>query len=606
MRTTNICFAPHLSVFALTLLIIVSLVGRSTAQQHYLPDHHPHRHYLPTVSEQSSLNPKTNLSPTRARLVLLIVVDQFRYDYLERFGDLFVAKGLGRLMREGAWWTSVAYDHMPTSTAPGHATLMTGTWPAENGIIGNEWFDRETGSSVTSVSDTAAKLLGGEEGAKAASPRRMLASTLGDELRLATQGRSKVIGISVKDRGAILTAGRGATAAYWFSAKTGQVVSSDYYFNQLPLWVTSFNNTRPADKYFGARWERLLPEAEYTRRAGPDAPSWEKTGTSKDTNIFPHTITGGASAPGPAFYDELPSSPFANDLLISFAEQAIAGELLGQDDDTDVLSLSLSANDYVGHRFGPYSQEAMDITLRTDRQIAALLDYVDARVGLRNTVVAFTADHGVAPIPEHAAAVNLPGGRVKTSSMLEAVRARINARYAGGSGELQNGAPSVRDYVQSFSNGQIYFNTAALMRDRINREEIERIAGEAAITTLGIARYFTRTQLEAGRVSTTDPVARRVLHGFHPQRSGDVVIVCEPFKFFGESSATGTTHGSPYSYDTHVPLIIMGGEVKAGRYREAASPADIAPTLAALLRMQPPSNATGRVLLESLNVKSDK
>lgn len=596
MRTTNIRFAPCLAVYALTLLMVISLVDHPTAQRLRL-----HKHHLPAFGQQSL--PKPDVTRTRPRLVLLLVVDQFRYDYLERFGDLFVANGLGRLMRDGAWWTGAAYDHMPTTTAPGHATLMTGTWPAENGIIGNEWFDRETGSSVTSVLDTAAKLLGGEESGKAASPRRLLVSTLGDELRLATQGRSKVIGISIKDRGAILPAGRRATAAYWFSAKTGQVVSSDYYFNQLPQWVTIFNNTRPADKYFGARWDRLLSEAEYTKRAGPDAPPWEKTETNKDTNTFPHTVTGGASAPGPAFYDELPHSPFANDLLISFAEQAIAAEQLGQDDDADILSLSLSANDYVGHRFGPYSQEVMDIALRADRQIAALLDYVDARIGLRNTVVAFTADHGVAPIPEHAAALNLPGGRIKPSALLEAVRARINAHYAGGSGELQNGAPLARDYVQSFSNGQIYFNTAALKRDRINREEIERIAGEAAMTVPGVARYFTRTQLEAGRVSVTDPVARRVLHGFHPQRSSDVMIICEPFKFFGESSATGATHGSAYSYDTHVPLIIMGRDIKAGRYREAASPADIAPTLAALLRMQPPSNATGRVLIESLNVK---
>ena len=353
MRTTPIRFAPHLAVYALALLTVISIVDCTTAQRRSPTRYPPERGG--TFIEQSSLPSSSNAPSTRPRLVLLLVVDQFRYDYLERFGDLFVANGLRRLMRDGAWWTSAAYDHVPTYTAPGHATLMTGTWPAESGIIGNDWFDRETGSSVTSVSDPAAKLLGGEEGGKASSPRRLLASTLGDELRLATLRRSKVIGISVKDRSAILTAGRGATAAYWYSARTGQMVSSDYYFNQVPQWVISFNNTRPADKYFGARWERLLPEAEYTKRAGPDAPEWEKIGAAKDTNTFPHTITGGASAPGPAFYDDLPRSPFANDLLIAFAEQAIASEQLGQDDDTDILSLSLSANDYVGHRFGPYS-----------------------------------------------------------------------------------------------------------------------------------------------------------------------------------------------------------------------------------------------------------
>lgn len=603
MHLVTVHLAQRLAIFAFTLLIVVSLVDYPCAQQPR--SHNRYLHINSSLELRSTHGQQSTLRPdarqTRPRLVLLVVVDQFRYDYLERFSELFVANGLRRLMRDGAWWTSAAYDHIPTSTAPGHATLMTGTWPAENGIIGNEWFDRETGRSITSVSDDTAKLLGGEEAGKAASPRRLLASTLGDELRLATQGRSKVIGISSKDRGAILTVGRQATAAYWFSARTGRVVSSNYYFAQLPQWVTNFNNTRPADKYFGARWDRLLPEADYTRLAGPDAPEWEKIGQAKDTNTFPHTITGGGNAPGPAFYDEVAYSPFANDLLIAFAEQAIANEQLGQDDDPDILALSLSANDYVGHRFGPYSQEAMDITLRTDRQLAELLNRIDASIGLQHTVVVFTADHGVAPIPEHAMALNLPGGRVKTSAVLDAVRAQVNARFTPENGESQNAA--TRDYIQTFSNGSIYFNTALLKRDRINREEIERVAGDAAMTVPGIARYFTRTQLEAGRVAVTDPVARRALHAFHPQRSGDVVLVCEPFKFFGESSTIGTTHGSPYSYDTHVPLIIMGGGVKAGRYRGAASPADIAPTLAAILRVQPPSNTTGRVLTESLSEK---
>ena len=532
-------------------------------------------------------------TPARARLVLLIVVDQFRYDYLERFGDLFVAGGLRRLQREGASWTQADYDHIQTETAPGHATLMTGTWPAENGIVGNLWYDRATGQNVTSVSDGGAKLFGGGEGEVASSPRRLLVSTLGDELRMMTGGRSRVVGISVKDRSAILPAGRHASAAYWYSSQTGRMVSSDYYFAQPPAWVTRFNDARPADKYFGARWEHLLPEAEYTRRAGADAPPWEDIGKVKDTNTFPHTITGGASAPGKEFYDALNYSPFSNDLLLDFAEQAIINEELGADIDPDVLSLSFSANDIVGHRFGPYSQETMDITLRTDRQIGRLLDFVDARVGLRNTVVVFTADHGVAPIPEHATALNLPGGRVSPANVLNAIRAGLSARYG------KDAPDKTADYIKIFMNGNLYFDPVALKRDGINREEIERVAGEAAMTAPGITRYFTRTQLERGAISPADPVARRMLHGFNPQRSGDLVVVQEPFKYFVDYVITAT-HGSPYSYDTHVPLIVMGETVVRGRYAQAATPADIAPTLAALLRVQAPSNATGRVLIEAL------
>src|SRR5688572_6602290 len=357
----------------------------------------------------------------RPKLVLLIVVDQFRYDYLERFGDLFVQNGFRRLLREGASWTQSNYDHMPTYTAPGHGTMMSGAYPAETGIIGNEWLDRASGKRVTSVSDETVKLLGGEPKESASSPSRLITSTVGDELRLVTNDRAKVIGISVKDRSAILPAGRHANAAYWFSTTSGNMVSSTYYFNQLPAWVTTFNATRAADKYFGAKWDRLLPEDEYVKRAGPDSPSWETVSSSGDTNAFPHTITGGVTSPKPAFYWALDYSPFTNDILVSFAQQAIVNERLGQDDDTDVLTVSFSANDYVGHRYGPYSQEVMDLTLRTDRQIATLLDFVDARVGLSNTMVAFTADHGVSPIPEHAAALGLGGARLKTADLFAAI-----------------------------------------------------------------------------------------------------------------------------------------------------------------------------------------
>ncbi|CDM66743.1 alkaline phosphatase family protein [Pyrinomonas methylaliphatogenes] len=544
---------------------------------------------VPTLELSAQRRLVSQAEGARPRLVLLIVVDQFRYDYLDRFGDLFSAGGIKRLLREGASWTNANYDHVPTETAPGHATLMTGTWPANTGIVGNSWFDRDEGKLVTSVSDESVKLLGGGESETASSPHRLLASTLGDELRLATQDRAKVIGISLKDRSAILPAGRHASAAYWFSTQTGNMVSSSYYLTQLPAWVVRFNQSRFADRYFGARWERLLPEAEYEKRAGADAPSWENIGRVKDTNTFPHNITGGAQKPGREFYEALEYSPFANELLEAFAEQAIINEGLGADDDTDLLSVSFSSNDYVGHRFGPYSHEEMDMVLRVDRQIEKLLNFVEAHVGLRRTIVVFTADHGVAPIPEHAATLNLPGGRVKRDAILNAIREAIRARYG-----------REKEYVQHFTNGNVYFDLAALRRDGIARAEIERLAAEAVMTVPGVARCFTRTQLEMHGVSSSDPIARRVYNGFNSRRNGELVIVYEPFKFSSEFPA-GTTHGTPYSYDTHVPLIIMGAGVRPGRYAQAATPADIAPTLATLLRVQPPSSATGRALVEALD-----
>lgn len=547
-----------------------------------------------------------NRAAARPKLVLLIVVDQFRYDYLERYSDLFVANGLKRLMAQGASWVDANYDHMPTYTAPGHATLMTGAYPAETGIVANEWPDRESGKKVSSVSDDMAKLFSGGATEQASSPRRLMASTLGDEMRLATNDRAKVIGVSLKDRSAILPSGRHANAAYWFSAQSGNMVSSNYYFQQLPKWVDDFNATHPADQYFGKIWDRVKPEAEYLKRVGVDSPPWEDIGkVVGDTNAFPHKITGGAAAAGKDFYAALEYSPFSNELLLSFAKLAITNEHLGEDDITDVLTVSFSGNDYVGHRYGPYSQEAMDMTLRVDREIGALLDFVDSRVGLGNAVVVFSADHGMAPIPEHATALGLSGGRVSSTDALQKIRGAISARY-NASGKTPD---PTADYVLKYDdagkakdgliNANLYFNTAALNRDGVSLDEIERVAANALMTVPGIARCFTREQLLRGSLSFTDPIERRVLHGFYPQRSGDLIAVTDPFKYFVEYTITAT-HGSPYSYDTHVPLIIMGGSFKHGRYYQAAAPTDIAPTVAAVLGVQPPSNSVGRILLESL------
>jgi len=547
----------------------------------------------------------------RPRLVLLIVVDQFRYDYLERFGDLFGSRGIGRLMREGAFWTETNFDHVPTFTAPGHAVLMTGASPSQTGIVANEWYERETGRRVKSISDDSTMMLAGKPDEKGKSPRRLLCSTVGDELRLADNDRSKVIGISAKDRSAILPAGRRANAAYWFSTDNGNIISSTYYFNQLPDWVMRFNNRHMADALFGARWDRLLPnEAEYLRRAGKDDVPWENQDkSSADTNFFPHVITGGSTAPDKPFYRALDYTPFSNDMLVAFAEEAIANEKLGDRGETDVLSVSFSANDYVGHRFGPYSQEAMDMTLRVDRQIGKLLDFVDARVGPGNSLVIFTADHGASPVPEQAALQNLAGRRYQKTDLVKVAKEGLQARYA------RKDRPAT-DYIQTFTNrdqteqgllnSNFYLNRAALKRDGIDLDECERTVGEAVMKVPGVARYFTRAQLENNSISAADPIARRVLHGFYSQRSGDVIIVYEPYSIQFDppddptDPRSSATHGSPYSYDTHVPLIIMGRGFAPGRYTQAAAPTDIAPTLAHVLGVEAPGCSVGRVLAEAL------
>jgi arylsulfatase A-like enzyme len=582
-RTKNVCVA--------TLVLFVGFVFTSPAQQ-----------------RRSTRHPTND---TRPRLILLIVVDQFRYDYLTRFGDLLTTRGIGRLMREGASWTDANFDHVPTFTAPGHAVFMTGAWPSQTGIIANDWYEQDTGKKVKSITDDSTMAVAGKDGEKGKSPRRLLCSTVGDELRLADRDQSKVIGISTKDRSAILPAGRRANAAYWFSTDNGNMMSSTYYLNQMPEWVTRFNGRHMADKFFGAHWDRLLTdENEYLKRAGTDDVPWENLDkSSNDTNFFPHVVTGGMRSPGRMFYKALDYTPFANDILVAFAEESIANERLGAHDVPDVLSVSFSANDYVGHRFGPYSQEAMDMTLRIDRQIGSLLDFVDQHVGLQNTLVVFTADHGASPVPEQAAMLNLPGRRYQKADLLKLVKDGLQARYG------RKDRPA-NDYIRSFTNrdetepglinSNFYLTRAALARDGIDLDECERVVGELAMQMPGAARYFTRAQLESKSISPTDVVARRVLNGFYPQRSGDVIVVFEPYNILFDLPDDPTdprstaTHGSPYSYDTHVPLIIMGRDFSAGRYTQAATPADIAPTLAGVLNIQAPSCSIGRILSEAM------
>jgi predicted AlkP superfamily pyrophosphatase or phosphodiesterase len=547
---------------------------------------------------------------TRPRLVLLIVVDQFRYDYLNRFGDLFGTHGIGRLLREGASWTEANFDSVPTTTAPGHSVLMTGAWPSQTGIVANEWYESESGRKVKSITDDSTITLAGKPNEKGKSPRRLLCSSVGDELRTADHDRSKVIGISAKDRSAILPAGRRANAAYWFSTDNGNMISSSYYFPQLPDWVNRFNSRHMADGLFGASWDRLLPEPEYLKRAGPDDVPWEnRDKSSNDTNYFPHVVTGGAASPNAAFYKALDYTPFSNDLLVAFAREAITNEKLGEDEFADLLSVSFSANDFAGHRFGPYSQEAMDMTLRIDRQIGDLLDFIDAHIGLRNTLVVFTADHGASPIPEGAAAQNLPGRRYQKADLLKLIEDGLKSRYA------RKDRPA-EDYIRTFRNrdttepgvinSNVYLNRAALKRDGIDLDECERAVGEIAMQLPGVARYFTRAQLESGSIPVSDSIARKVLNGFYRQRSGDVILVFEPYNILFDppddptDPRSSATHGSPYGYDTHVPLIIMGRGFGAGHFAQAAAPADIAPTLAHFLGLQAPGCSVGRVLTEAL------
>ncbi len=521
-------------------------------------------------------------SPKKVRLIVGIVIDQFRADYLNRFGDQFGEGGFKRLLDGGAVFTNANYIHTPTYTACGHATFMSGAVPAMSGIVGNDWYDRASSRRVSSVSDDKTKLVGGREGS-GMSPHRLLGSTIGDELKLASAGHAKVIGLSYKDRSAILPAGKRPDAAYWFDGSTGNFVTSTYYRSELPDWLKAFNRDNHCFSYFGKKWDRLLPESEYSRSDKDDA-SYEKSpyGTK-----FPYTLNGGEEKPGTKFIAQFEASPFANDHLVNLAKAAIEAEKLGADDVTDLLTISFSANDLLGHAMGPYSQEVHDMSLRTDRTLAELFSYLDKKIGLDQIVIALTADHGVAPVPEQVQKLGY-GGRIEAKQITDAVTNSLNQRF----GEEK--------WVIQTVNGNVYLDESAIERRKLDAAEVEAVASKALLKLASLVEAFTRSQILAGKLPNT-AIARSVANGFHPQRNGNLVIITQPFYFVGESATT--THGSPYKYDTHVPVIFYGAGIATGSFHSVSSPADIAPTLAALLKLETPSNSVGRILTEAIKSK---
>jgi arylsulfatase A-like enzyme len=500
------------------------------------------------------------------RLVLLIAVDQFRYDYLTRF-DAEYKEGFRRLLTDGAVFTNARLEHYPTVTAIGHSTMLSGAIPADSGIIGNDWFDRQTGGTVTSVSDSTAEVVGGGAPGTAASPRRMLASTVADELKMARSAGGvtpRVIGISLKDRAAILPAGRGADAAYWLDTTTGVFVTSNYYRPALPAWLTAFNERKLPDSYAGKTWTLAQ-------------------GTPTEPHVMP------AKSGGP-LYTAVFGSPFGNDLLLALATETLAKEQLGQRGVTDLFTVSFSSNDSVGHKYGPESPEVRDIAVKTDATIGKLLAEVDKRVGLAHTLVMFTSDHGVAPLPEKLKDLRMGGGRIDGATLFDPIQHALDVRFGTGK------------WLLATAGTAPYLNYALIAEKKLDPAEVRRVAADAARNAPGahVARVFTRDQLLLAQ-APNDFVGRRVLRGFNSARSGDLEIILEPFWIRG---ATGTTHGTPYNYDASIPLILMGPGVKPGRYSDNVALNDAAPTISTILNIPVPSAAAGRVLTEALQTRA--
>ncbi len=535
---------------------------------------------------------RTQPRQKKPALVLVIVVDQMRADYLVRFADLFGKRGFNLLAQEGADFTNCAYDYASTFTGPGHATILSGIPVRTSGIIGNEWFDRQKQRAVYCVEDSSFASVGirPENAAGRMSPLRFHGRTLGDELTLRSPS-SKVIGIAIKDRGAILLAGRHPGGAFWFDPESGNWITSTYYTNALPSWTADFNAAGVAGGFLGRTWERLLPDSCYIRSSPDDAPG-EGTLPGEDRPVFPHIVrdlarTGppGRAGTGPfRRFDGLLPTPFGDELTARFCQAAIEGEQLGRRGATDILAVSFSSPDYCGHTFGPDSQEMEDILLRLDGTLQGLFAYIDHCIGLQNVTVVLTADHGVCPLPESRPSSG--GIRIDPRDVLLDVKVRLGQEFNYNEGK--------DNLIVSLSNSFIYLDTEGIAAHGFPVEAFRKSVVIAALREPGIVRCYTRAQLTspAGGEEPADSIEVRFARSFNEERSGDIALLTSPFSIWS-GGQTGTTHGTPYGYDRHVPLLFYGCGITPGCYPAACRPNDIVPTLAAILDVPQPPGCDG-------------
>ena len=495
------------------------------------------------------------------RLVVVIVIDQFRGDYLERYRDQFGDSGFRFLLDRGAYFPNCHYNYANTRTAPGHATLFTGAYSNGHGIADNEWWDSKKKKLVTSVEDDETKLVGIDGNQAGASPHNLLADTLGDELKLATQGKARVFGISLKDRAAILPAGFAADGAYWIDPKSGAWITSTYYREGLPQWVKDFNASRPA-KYWDREWK------------------------DKQNQLLASTAHREAKDGSEAgFYEVVGSTTFANEYEFEFAKELMAYENVGRGPATDLLSISLSANDILGHRVGPDAREMRQMALDLDSELADFIDFLGNQIGLVNVWIALSADHGVSSLPEAVQKLHIPAAHLGALKIEEQINHDLARRLSAG-----HPATYVKlDYPLAWLNPDAF---AAL---HIGERDAEQDVGEA-LKQAGLRGYYTKSQLAAGEVPNTE-LGRKYLNSYSPEGSWYVMGIPN---IYSVGSSSGTDHASPYSYDTHVPLAFYGWPFRPGTYRERTEPVDLAPTFAALLGINAPTHSVGRVLTEAL------
>jgi predicted AlkP superfamily pyrophosphatase or phosphodiesterase len=521
------------------------------------------------------------------KLIVFMAIDGFPQEQLVKYYDQYGDGGFKLLLDKGVWYSNANYSHATTYTGVGHATLLSCAHPYKHGVIGNDWLDKRTKQRIYSTEDARHKYL--DEGTKphqGTSPFNMKVTTVGDELIYAN-GKSKVIAIGGKDRSSIGLAGQYGTA-YMHSAVTGRFITSDYYMKEYPEWWTKFYESKPQDKYFGKTWKLSMPEEAYARSVPDDRP-WSTNYKGLGTK-FPHPISGGADKPNPSYYDATIWSPFGDDLMLDFTKAAIEGENLGNNPAgvTDILALSWTSHDYINHLFGPESRQSHDQTVRLDRVLADLFAFLDQRLGLDNILITLSADHGFMNIPEYSTSRNLDAGGIDPEKMIQAANEALSRKFGDGK------------YITTWWNPTLYIDYDLVDSKGLDRVAVENAAQRFLRDYPGVEAVYTRTQLEDGRMPNTR-LAKQVILAWHQQISGDIVVMNKPnWYLFAKPLTYASTHGSPWAYDTNVPLAMYGPKwIKAGKYGDAEV-VDLARTLAHILNVRPPNGCEGRVLSEAL------
>ncbi|MCF0058237.1 alkaline phosphatase PafA [Dyadobacter sp. CY356] len=528
--------------------------------------------------------PSKNISKSttlaRPKLVVGIVVDQMRYDYLYRYYNKYSEGGLKRLINDGFNCRNNHYHYALTVTAAGHSAVYSGSLPAINGIIGNDWFDTKTGQKVYCTDDHDVSTVGSNNVTVGKmSPKNLLTSTVTDQLRIATNFRSKSIGIAIKDRASILPAGHAANGAYWFDSKTGNFVTSTYYMNELPKWVQDYNDKKMPSVYLKKGWSLLLPADQYTESTPDDEP-WEGKLPGVAKPVFPYELAGLA---GDAF-GVVTTTPWGNTITKEMAIAAIKGENLGKGKDTDFLAISFSSPDRIGHAFGPTSIEQEDDYLKLDMEFAELLNFLDGWVGKGNYTVFLTADHGGADVPGFWKEHKLPADLLDAVKIEEAVKKSMADAFGKG------------DFVLASENYQLYLDHKLLKEKKISMNDAYEVVRTALLPIDGIADVLNLADINKAPLNTYQ--LELFKNNINAKRSGDLQIIVQPGWFAG--GATGTDHGTPYNYDTHVPFLLYGWGVNKGETLRRTSIADIAPTISSLLHILPPSGNVGNPVEEAL------